>query len=355
MTKQYKEGIYFGMSAEEYFSIPYFSRSFSEDILFDLEEAKHKLENPIKATKAMDLGTAIHSIILEPENFAKNYITRPNQNDLEFEGKKILYTVDDLKPYLEAYGLKKTGKKEDLVASLKTYLDPEDFIIWDEVITNFNNKIEKSGKKILETCDIEIINGIKKQLDKNKIIRAIFENGYAEVTLIWKDKNTGIFCKCRLDFLRADAIGEVKSFSVKNKKVPLQKLIHREIENNRYNLQFTIYLDALEYLIERINAGKAEVFGEVEEEWLQYLLSSVEKRSFILFARTQAPFQIKVKEIERKCGGVGSINQYFASGNELWSQALEKYAEALKTGIWHEQNITILEDAEVPNTMYQII
>ncbi len=145
------EGIYFGMSFDDYKKLPYFSRSFSEDILFDLQEARHRVENPIKTTPAMDLGTAIHSMILEEEDFKKSYICRPNPANPEFEGKKILFTIDDLKPLLDVFGLKKSGKKEELIASLLGFLDPAKHVIWDEVIARFEVEAKDSGKKILES------------------------------------------------------------------------------------------------------------------------------------------------------------------------------------------------------------
>ncbi len=347
------EGIYFGMSFDDYKALPYFSRSFSEDILFDLQEGRFRIDNPMKTTAAMDLGTAIHSMILEEDDFKKSYICRPNPANPEFEGKKILFTIDDLKPHLEVFGFKKSGKKEEMIASLLGFLDPAKFVIWDEVIARFEVEAKDSGKKILEAEAFKTLVGLRQQLNEDPEIKEIFEGGYAEVTLIWKDKVTGILCKCRLDYLRADLIGEVKSFSVKGKKVPLMRAIHREIENFRYNLQFSIYLDALEDLIEKINAGKAKVFGEVDADWLKEFLASTEKRSFIMFARTQAPYQIKAKEIQRLSGGVGSMNDYFKMGNNLWRAALQKYAQALKSGVWKEPSISVLQDFDVQGVRFQ--
>ncbi len=221
------------------------------------------------------------------------------------------------------------------------------------IMGNFQREVKISGKKVLTNADFKTLISLKKKLVEDEEASEIFDDGRAEVTLIWKDKTTGILCKCRLDYLRPEAIGEVKSFSVKGKKLPLMKAIHKEIENFRYNLQFSIYLDALEDLIEKVNAGKAEVFGEVDADWLKRLLASKEKRSFIVFCRTQAPYQIKAKEIQRLSAGVGSVNEYFAMGNKLWRAGLQKHSQALRSGVWKEPTLSILEDFDVQGVRFQ--
>ena len=345
------EGIYFNMSFGEYLKCPAISRSFAEAILFDKEEAKYLLENPIKATPAMDLGTAIHSAILEEEDFKNSYICRPNPKD--YTGK-ILYTAEDLKPLLEAFGLKKSGKKGDLIASLKEYINPAEFVIWDDVLETFEREAEISGKKILSENDSIILDGLRSKMNNSPEIKQLFDGGYPEITLIWKDKTTGILCKCRLDYLRPDAIGELKSFSVKNKKIPLLKTMCREIENNRYNLQFAIYLNALEQLIDSVNEGKAQIFGKPDPEFLAELLATNKKRSFIVFVRTAAPFQMRSFEIQRSETEGGSMNQYFSVANEKWLDALYEYRDCLKNGFKNQQEPIILNDSHLPSIMYQI-
>lgn len=349
-----KTGIYFNTTFDDYRAIPALSRSFAEDLLFDPsgEEAHFRLKNPIKPTPAMDLGTAIHSILLEPETFEDHYAIEPTPSDEQFAGKKILYTIDDLKPLLDAFGLKKSGKKEELIASLKEYLSPAEYVIWDDVMANFKREVEVFKKKILDENQAEIVFGLRDKMNQSQEIRQIFSGGYPEVTLVWKDRETGILCKCRLDYLRHDAIGEVKSFSVKGKKMPLIRAMQREIENNRYNFQFAIYLNALEQLIEEINAGKSEIFGEIDEDFKKNLLATTEKRSFIAFFRTAAPFQIHAFEVQKKSAGVGSDNAYFSVAESLWRKALGLHVQILNNNI-NKSEISTLEDHHVQGVRFQ--
>ena len=100
-----QEGIYFNLSADDYFALPYFSRSLAQKVNFSGKEAEYYIKNPTKETPAMALGTAIHSMFLEPEDFAETYVKAPSLAD--YAEKKVIQTVEDLKPYLEAFGLKK--------------------------------------------------------------------------------------------------------------------------------------------------------------------------------------------------------------------------------------------------------
>jgi len=355
MTKQLElfEGIYFGQSFEDYKAIPAFSRSYAEDLLFDPtgEEAKHNLENQREVTPAMELGTAIHTVILEPEKFDEIYSSAPTPSDKQFEGKKILFTVNDLKPHLEAFGLKKSGAKAELEASLKGYLDPKKFVFWDDVLATYKKELEIFGKKELSAEHSKIVEGIKKKFDKDEQIQEIFSGGYPEVTLLWKDPETKSFCKCRLDYLRFDAVSELKTFAVKYKKTPLEETIRKEITNNNYNFQFAIYLDALELLIERINKGQAKVFGEVDPEWLKLFLANPNKKSLLVFARTQAPYQLRDYEAQR---GSGTPNTYFAVGNAMWKAAIEVHISDLK-GAKKRRERVVLEDHLLPGALSQEI
>ena len=71
------EGIYFKMPAEEYFALPYFSRSLAQKVRFSGKEAEYYIKNPTKETPAMALGTAIHSMFLEPEGPFIFTLSRP--------------------------------------------------------------------------------------------------------------------------------------------------------------------------------------------------------------------------------------------------------------------------------------
>ena len=349
--KEYPEGIYFDMPFDKYCELPYFSRSGSKDVIFDLEEAKYRMTHSMETTPAMDLGTTIHSMFLEPEDYEKTYVKAIKEED--FADKIALKVTDDFKEILKSVGEKVSGKKEDLIERARPYIDPAKFIIWDEVNAAFYADVEESGKKILSNSDFEVMEGLRESYKNKNDIPQIIDNGRAEVTIIWKDAATGIMCKCRLDWVRPEAIVDIKSFSVKDKSKSLFEYLFKQTTSFYYNYQFVIYAEALEAIINKINAGKAKVYGKHDEAWLKEFLENPVKQFFIVYVRTAAPYQMKAIELEKAGAEGGTNNEYYAVAERNWRFAITKFARAVETGIWKEKEIETLQDQFVSNVIYQ--
>lgn len=348
----FPEGLYFNMGEKQYHKLKYFSRSLSETTIFDLEEVKYLEENPPKQTPAMALGTAIHSMFLETKIFDNLYLKYPSSED--YKGKTILKTLDDLKEFLKDVGENQSGVKAKLIPRVKEYLDPEKFIIWDEEIDFFNKYVETNNKRILRGADFETIQGIRKSFAKRKKVKEIISNGFPEVAIIWKDEKTGIMCKCLLDYLRPEAIGEVKSFSVKyTKGLSLYEYLCEEIKRYHYNYQFFVYQMALEIIIKKIRCNKAKVYDAPCDEWMNQFLAQSIKEFYILFVRTAAPYQMKAIGLNRADTPKGSENDFYTVSRDNWRLAINKYSTAIKTNNWTEKEVEILHDAHVSNIGYQ--
>lgn len=361
MKEKYtEEGLYFNMPEEEYHALEYLSRSTMENILIDIEEAWYKscfnpdkpIQNP---TEPMKLGTAIHSAILEPDIFNEIYCKQPSMRD--FEDKVILNTNEELSQFLVSVGEKKTGKKEELIARALQYVDPEKMVIWDVVQKEFLNSINNGGKRSLSLESSEIIEGIQDSIKRRPKIPEIFSKGYSEVTIIWRDDETGIMCKCRMDYVRPEIIGEVKSFSLKGKK-SIYKACCDEVVNQKYNFQFMIYSHALETIIRKIRTNEAKVYGEVDKEWLEEFLKLPKKQFAIAFVRTTAPFQSYLMELEQNING-GTDNSYYTVAETLFRTAITKFDRTIKKfgdQRWIEEDYSRkLSDNDVYGIQYQYI
>lgn len=347
-----KEGIYFNMPSKEYFALPYFSRSAAQIVRFSGKQFEYSLKNPVQETPAMALGTAIHSMFLEPEDFAATYVKAPSIADSA--GKKIIQTVEDLKPFLEAFGLKKSGKKEDLLDSVREYLNPAEVVIWDDIKANFERENFISGRKVLSAEDFKTLSDMRAALSECEDLPETIKNGRAEVVIIWKDRETGVMCKCRLDYVQPLAVTDVKSFSIKDFNTPLLEQLEKKTIWSLYNFQFVIYKEALETAINAINEGKAQVHGETDEVWLKEFLKNPIKQFFILYTRTQAPYQMQAIELTPAEIEGASENAYFSVAYNIWRGSIKKYAHFLKTGKWiGESEIVVLRDEKVPNIMWQ--
>jgi hypothetical protein len=346
------EGIYFNMSFDEYKALPYFSRSLAKKVRFDLEEARYYQEHGIEETSAMALGTAIHSMFLEPEDFDRIYVRDLSFKD--FPGKVILDTNKELENFLASVGEKKSGmKKEELIAKVEPWLDPNKYVIWDKELKKFYEKAALNKQQILSNEDFETMIGLRASFAKRKYLPETIKGGYAEVTIIWKDAETGIMCKCRVDYLRPTVITDVKSFSVTNEDKSLFEYLFNQTTRKYYNFQFAIYSEALETIIKKIRANQAKVHGDVAPEWLEKFLENSKKQFFILYVRTAAPYQMKAIELERAGAEGATPNEYYSVAKNIWRETLKKYSQALKSGIWTEKEVETLGDEHVRGVEYQ--
>mgnify|MGYP000017616338 FL=1 len=167
----YEEGIYFDMPEAEYHEIEYFSRSGGDEILFSEEQYwinsyLNPDRKPRETSPSMDLGSAIHCMLLEPKRFKELYAKYPTPED--YQGRNILKTSDDLKAFLESVGEKKTGNKPDLINRAVEYIDPKESVIWDLVVQEFLEDVEQNGKRILSDDHVEVLNGVKEAVKRRK-------------------------------------------------------------------------------------------------------------------------------------------------------------------------------------------
>lgn len=358
-NQPYAEGIYFDMPEEEYHEIPYFSRSTCETMIFDPTGEEHWYNSPMnpdyvrpEPTSAMELGSALHCMLLEPERFDQLYVKKPTINDMT--GKIVFEKSDEIKHFLKSVGEKVSGNKPDLIQRAIPYLDPETHVIWDNVLAAFYEDVEANGRRVLSEDNIEVLEGIRDSIEKRKKIPELLNNIRSEITIIWKDEATGIMCKCRLDGARPEAIIEVKSFSTKGRSKSIERVIKDTFNYDKYNLQYLVYWKALKTIIKKVRANKAKVFGSVNPIWLKEFLKSEDKQFFILFCRTQAPYQCKSKEAKKHFSEGASSNVYFTEAEILWNIGISSYKFCVENDTWIDQKeVDELTDEDVPSIMYQ--
>lgn len=186
---------YEGISNEDYHKGPGVSSSNIKTVLNKtfghyLEEKK----NPKDPTPALRLGTAIHTRILEPDLYEKNYLTEmPAVPARRGESKKI---------YEE-------WEKENLDLVVDKYKGKLTSDQWAKEYMNWKNP----GMEFVSPSDVEIIEGIYKSWSEHSQIQKIFTGGIAELSIYWIDKITGLLCKCRPDYLNKKwpCLADIKS------------------------------------------------------------------------------------------------------------------------------------------------
>ncbi len=181
------------LTNDEYHLHPAIGSSSLKPMLKSPAHYKAYIDKPRAPTKAMDLGTAIHQAILEPNRFESEAVVMP-----KFEG---------------------TGSR----AAKEEWL------------------LENHGKLILSLADLETIDGILGSIRKNKLVSKLLSSGAAEESYFWQDPDTGLVCKCRPDFLReGHIIVDVKStVDASFDGFPTQ------VARMKYHLSAAMYLDGV--------------------------------------------------------------------------------------------------------------
>lgn len=189
--------------------------------------------SPKKDTPASLLGSAIHTSILEPERFETEYMAEPAESDYP----NALVSADDYKQACKKLGLKVTGTKPDLKASLKATAGFTG-TFFDEVYDDLTQ-----GKRVLKIEDMRVCKIIAARVRKHPTLGHLFKDGLAERSMFWKDPDTGVLCRARPDWLVSDTIVDVKST-----KDASPSGFQRSIMKYRYHVQAAFYMDGLEQL-----------------------------------------------------------------------------------------------------------
>lgn len=245
-------GIYYNIPFNEYVKIEAMNNTvlkiFSEKTPM---HAKYYMDNGREETAALAFGKALHYRLLEPELFASSYVKSPKFDRRTKQGKADA----------EAFEVANQGK-ESLV---------EDE--WNEIQT------------------------IASQIENNLNSRLIKE-GKPEVVIIWKDSETGLLCKARLDYLHLRPLVIV---DVKSTQDASPEAFARSILNYGYHQQAAFYAD-----------GTQELTGD--------------ETPFVFFAIEKTPpYGVAAYEVRPET---------IAAGRMAYRKALNLYAECLKSGRW---------------------
>mgnify|MGYP003131574195 CR=1 FL=1 len=204
------------LSNAEYHALDYVSKSHLDLVDKSPFHYWDRYINPDRVipepTKQMIIGSAFHSLVLEPD---------------VFETEFIVEAVDAPK--------RPTATQRNAKKPSNQTLDAIAF--WE----SFDNKAK--GKTILSFEDIERLTIMKQRIVEHPAASTILNlSGVAEQSYQWKDEKTGELCKSRPDFHTDDGtlIVDLKTTSDAS-ELGFQKSVH----NFRYHVQAGFYLRSI--------------------------------------------------------------------------------------------------------------
>lgn len=286
--KGLEPGIYFGLSNEDYHNDPAVSCSNIKDLL--VSPLKYWTNSPLnpkkkqKETKAKSIGTALHCLLMEKERFSEDYIVLP-----KLEVDSDFYREESKKPdFLSNFELCKTK-------NAKTF----------KYIGN------RAALKIGEYEEItEAIN----HLESQGAAGSLFKDGYAEVSIFWRDEETGLMCKCRPDYLTPNYIPDYKS-------IASIETIVRDLVKYKYHFQAAYYLEGLSQLKKYLQL--LDPVGTVPQGWWDQFLNTDHNNFIFAFQEKESPYLVRLKALDQEVLEIG--RDKFKLGLQIYKENIEKY------------------------------
>lgn len=193
------------MPAGQYHTCPAVGHSGLLRIMRSPAHYQHYATNPPEPTPAMEFGTAVHTAILEPDNFARDYVVAPKFDRRTKEGKAAAEAW-------EAANAGKTPLTADQMAAIE-----------------------------------QMVASIRAHAGAARLL----SNGLAEMSGFWVDQETGIECKCRPDFLAMAGETITGIVDVKTCSDASADGFARSIATLGYDVQAAFYQDGLKALTGR--------------------------------------------------------------------------------------------------------
>jgi exodeoxyribonuclease VIII len=152
---------------------------------------------PTEPTPAMKLGTAIHTAVLEPDLFEKQYIIAPDVDRRTKEGKAV----------------------------------------WQQAV----EQADAIGGALISYDDAMLCGRIAQQVREHPMARKVFATGQVERSVYWNDRETGLLCRARPDLMNLPLLVDLKSTDDAS-PAGFQK----SAWNFRYWMQAAWYIDGIE-------------------------------------------------------------------------------------------------------------
>ena len=186
-------GLYPRIPDDQYHRWPYAAQSILK-ILRDQTpaHAKQAMDHPSEPTPALRLGSAVHMAFLQPELFSSSYVSAPSVDRRTKEGKAA----------------------------------------WESFIQ------ENVGRTVLTAGEMAQCLAVRESVAAHPTARKLLE-GDAELSAIWQDSDTGVWCKGRFDKV-SRGIGAITDLKTTRDASP--RSFTRSIWSYGYYIQAAHYL-----------------------------------------------------------------------------------------------------------------
>lgn len=275
------EGIYRGVPAAEYHALPYASVHRLLDLARSPLHCRWNMDHPKEQTDDMRLGTAIHTAILEPEKFVTEYLkagqcetVKKNGERCSNPGKMLSFGTDGAKQWF---------------CGVHGIADWSGF-----------------AGEILTAEDYDAVTFAAMAVHSHPVCGLILrEADDRELTIVWRDEESGCLCKMRADALHGAQGGGIYApgfiLDIKTTQDASPEKFPYDVIKYRYYAQAAMYVD-----------GARAAGLEIDD----FAIIAVEKT---------APYGVMLYQFKPEA---------LDGGRQFIRPLLNTWAECQRTGIW---------------------
>lgn len=323
---QHEPGIYFGMPEEEYHADRSLSASGIKDIhvtpLTFWMRSSFNADRRDDNTEPKERGKAFHARLLEgAAEFTRRYDVMPQLEDFP----EALDGGDALKERCKELGLKVGGTIAQLCERIREK-DPN-AVLWPDIIAEFKHLAEINGRTIIKRKLADEIERQVRIVEMHPGTEKALRGGFCEVSIFWRDE-TGVPMKARIDYLKARALVELKTFSNPFGK-QIDAAIAGSVANNKYMVDAVVRLDAVERAKAMLRAkGDSILRGPLPSDaWLDAFTSAPPHAFVFLFLEAGDVPNVRVREFKQRETAKGEENLYWQKGHAMYRQGIDLYRQ----------------------------
>ena len=257
-------GIHYDVPAEVYHSWDAINATNLKIIVDESpKHFKHQWDNPKAPTEAMRRGSVLHKLALEPIDFNAEYAVAPKCDKRTKDGKAMWAAFE----------------------------------------------AKSQGRIVIQQDEYELACQQAHAIERHRTAKKFLTGGHTEVSIVWRDQESGVLCKSRLDYINLFVIVDLKTCQSAN---PEQ--FAKSVWNFSYHFSAAMYSEAFRAVV-----GKPASFV-----WV-----AVEK---------EPPFDVVVYEASQSV---------LERGRYEFAKALHFYKNCRDSGIWNGYSDG-LETLELP-------
>ncbi len=190
-----------------------------------------------EARAAVDIGTALHALLLEPDKFADGYA-------VEFAPPETaLVTIDQLKAYMDANGIEYAAKDSKGALTEKLLAAAPDAPVIERLRALHAH--ETRGRVILSEAEFRKLHLMRDSVLAHPFARALVQSpGLVEPSIYWRDPDTKVLCR-----MRPDKIANLRNgrrFLLDVKTTADMDRFAASVHDYRYHVQDAFYSEGFE-------------------------------------------------------------------------------------------------------------